>query len=365
MANPSGGRPDRHALNPYEGAPARPDAATVLDSLNQILRELADIPAAPVDPGEPGEIPAPPVNPAPVVALRPEAMPEARTTDGPELEDVLPAPAAASEAPSPAEVPASRRRIAGFALAVGIALAACVGLLIVRGTGEVPSDEVAADSSADAAAPSTGALPASAPAPEIAGRADEDAAVAPAGPSGAPPPAPAAPPESPLRAVPSANAATTPAIATVQPPADAAPPASAAAGPAIAPTKPPPVETSLTAPANSAAAPAQPSLAQPSASAAMPPPPSDPSAAKALRDRGDAALAKGDIAAARLFYRSAADKGDAAAALRLGNSYDPAFLARLGVLGMRGDAAEAASWYRRARQLGDPDADRALATLPH
>jgi len=82
-----------------------------------------------------------------------------------------------------------------------------------------------------------------------------------------------------------------------------------------------------------------------------------------LVSEGDAAMIKGDIAAARLFYQSAAAKGNAAAALRLGNSYNPAFLARLGVLGMRGDAAAAATWYRRARELGDPDADRALLSL--
>lgn len=75
-------------------------------------------------------------------------------------------------------------------------------------------------------------------------------------------------------------------------------------------------------------------------------------------------ILEGDIASARLFYERAAAAGDARAALALGNSFNPAFLRRLGVLGMEGDAAAAARWYRRARALGDPDAEKALKTLP-
>jgi hypothetical protein len=98
------------------------------------------------------------------------------------------------------------------------------------------------------------------------------------------------------------------------------------------------------------------------------PPPTQPSAGQrlspaeiaALVNRGDGFLSAGDIASARLFYERAADEGDAAAALRLGATFDPAFLGRAGV---RGDPALASSWYRRARDLGDPVAEKWLKDL--
>jgi hypothetical protein len=86
-------------------------------------------------------------------------------------------------------------------------------------------------------------------------------------------------------------------------------------------------------------------------------------AGEGLRQAGDMRIVEGDIASARLFYERAADAGDAQAALDLGNSFNPALLKRLGVLGMQGDVAAAARWYRRARILGDPDARQALQTL--
>jgi hypothetical protein len=100
------------------------------------------------------------------------------------------------------------------------------------------------------------------------------------------------------------------------------------------------------------------------AAPAVTPTPQDRSAGKRLREAGDLRITEGDIASARLFYERAANAGDARAALDLGHSFNPAFLERLGVLGMRGDAAAAARWYRRARLLGDPDAENALKTLP-
>jgi hypothetical protein len=76
----------------------------------------------------------------------------------------------------------------------------------------------------------------------------------------------------------------------------------------------------------------------------------------ALLARGDALLAQGDIASARLFYERAADAGDARAALKLGGTYDPVILSVAHVL-IRGDRATAETWYRRARELGDPEAE--------
>jgi hypothetical protein len=49
---------------------------------------------------------------------------------------------------------------------------------------------------------------------------------------------------------------------------------------------------------------------------------------KTLVARGDLLLGSGDVTSARLFYEHAADAPDAQAALRLGESYDPAFLAK-------------------------------------
>ncbi len=83
----------------------------------------------------------------------------------------------------------------------------------------------------------------------------------------------------------------------------------------------------------------------------------------ALVTRGDAFLSAGDIASARLFYERAADAGDGAAALRLGATFDPNFLGRVGVRGNPGDPSRAASWYRRARDLGDAAAAERLKSL--
>ena len=81
-----------------------------------------------------------------------------------------------------------------------------------------------------------------------------------------------------------------------------------------------------------------------------------PAAASPLRARGDALLAAGHLAAARAFYERAAAVGDGRAALQLGETYDPAFLAQAGLIGERGNIASAADWYRRAAQLGVADA---------
>jgi hypothetical protein len=88
-----------------------------------------------------------------------------------------------------------------------------------------------------------------------------------------------------------------------------------------------------------------------------------PDEVTALITRGDSLLAKGDIASARLFYERAAEAGDGQAALRLGESYDPAFLARAHLSGVRGDALAAARWYRRAHELGTTEAEILLRTI--
>ena len=81
----------------------------------------------------------------------------------------------------------------------------------------------------------------------------------------------------------------------------------------------------------------------------------------ALVSRGDTLFGLRDIVSARLFYERAANAGNAQAAIRLGETFDPSFLARAGLSGVRGDPAVAVHWYRRARELGANEAD-VLAT---
>jgi hypothetical protein len=88
-----------------------------------------------------------------------------------------------------------------------------------------------------------------------------------------------------------------------------------------------------------------------------------PTEIAALVNRGDDFLSAGDITSARLFYLRAADAGNAPAALRLGATFDPNFLRRAGIRGVFVDAAQAASWYRRARDLGESAAAAWLKDL--
>jgi hypothetical protein len=84
---------------------------------------------------------------------------------------------------------------------------------------------------------------------------------------------------------------------------------------------------------------------------------------KALITRGDEMLGSDDVTSARLFYERAADAADARAALRLGESYDPAFLAGARLSPTMANIPLAAQWYRRAGELGAPEADTMLRAL--
>jgi TPR repeat protein len=89
----------------------------------------------------------------------------------------------------------------------------------------------------------------------------------------------------------------------------------------------------------------------------------DPDAIASLLKRADALIASGDVAAARLVLRRAADAGDAHAAMTLAETYDPAFLEKLGVHGFVPDLAMARSWYEKARAFGSAEAPQRLETL--
>jgi hypothetical protein len=82
-----------------------------------------------------------------------------------------------------------------------------------------------------------------------------------------------------------------------------------------------------------------------------------------LLARGDAFMQTRDIVSARLLYERAADAGNGRAALRMGESFDPAFLDRIGIYRSIGDRELALSWYRRARELGDTEAAQLLEKL--
>ena len=82
-----------------------------------------------------------------------------------------------------------------------------------------------------------------------------------------------------------------------------------------------------------------------------------------LLARGDEFLRSGDIASARLFYERAADAGDGQAALRMGATFDPTFLASAGLRNLRGNLAKARLWYHRALGLGASEAQSHLNNL--
>jgi hypothetical protein len=102
---------------------------------------------------------------------------------------------------------------------------------------------------------------------------------------------------------------------------------------------------------------ASPQSSQPSA------PSEDQQRAIAFLDRGRTQVERGNIAAARLFFRRAADAGLAQGALALAATYDPNELARLRVAGVLADLALAREWYEKARQLGASEAEERLRRL--
>ena len=81
-----------------------------------------------------------------------------------------------------------------------------------------------------------------------------------------------------------------------------------------------------------------------------------------MLERARSYLAAGDVAAARLVLRRAAERDDAQAALALGGTYDPAVLRRVGVI-VQADPVQARAWYRKAATLGSADASRRLEQL--
>jgi len=172
----------------------------------------------------------------------------------------------------------------------------------------------------------------------------------------APPPAVAAPPPA-VAAPPPAVAA--PALAVAAPaPAVAAPlPAAAASPPVVAMTSP-----ATVTPSPAVQVPASRTVAVPSPPTSMAAAPDWDEIADLL-GRARTYLSSGDVAAARLVLRRAAERNDPQAALALGGTYDPTVLQRLGIVSFQADAARAREWYRRAKELGSADASLRLEQL--
>jgi hypothetical protein len=82
-----------------------------------------------------------------------------------------------------------------------------------------------------------------------------------------------------------------------------------------------------------------------------------------LIKRGNDLIASGDLAAARLLLRRAAEAGSAEGALILATTFDPVALQRLGAIGATPDLAQARRWYQRAAELGSSAASQHLAGI--
>lgn len=100
----------------------------------------------------------------------------------------------------------------------------------------------------------------------------------------------------------------------------------------------------------------------------------DPKAALVLRPddaarigeliaHGNKMVEVGYVAGARSYFKRAAEAGSGEAALALGATYDPGFIASIGAQGIKPQPDEARSWYERAKLLGEATADAKLATL--
>jgi TPR repeat protein len=89
----------------------------------------------------------------------------------------------------------------------------------------------------------------------------------------------------------------------------------------------------------------------------------DPDEVALLMKRAKDLLSTGDIPAARLLLRRAADAQEAVAALLLAQTYDPDILGTQDVRNINPDPAMARNWYAKAAQLGSADAQRRLAQM--
>jgi TPR repeat protein len=74
-------------------------------------------------------------------------------------------------------------------------------------------------------------------------------------------------------------------------------------------------------------------------------------------------LKLGDVSAARMLFARAAEAGIGMAALKLANTYDPVFLTEHNLRGIKPDLVQAETWYRKAVELGETQAQQRLKSL--
>lgn len=170
------------------------------------------------------------------------------------------------------------------------------------------------------------------------------------------------PPRAPSLAAPAPSARS--AVATITPPDT---PNALAFAPAVTP--PPPAQHPKPAPPQTVAA-APPALpiapqAAPVAPQATPARPSagDTDEVQLLLKQGQDFVAAGDLATARVVLRRAAEAGVPAAALALGQTYDPKVLAKMRARGVTPNLEQARHWYETAQKLGSREAAQQLARL--
>lgn len=83
----------------------------------------------------------------------------------------------------------------------------------------------------------------------------------------------------------------------------------------------------------------------------------------ALIARGDALLRTNDASSARLYYQLALRRGRLDAALSMGATYDPVFLAEQGIQGVRPEPRQAVKWYLEGESTNVPEASERLRRL--
>jgi TPR repeat protein len=74
-------------------------------------------------------------------------------------------------------------------------------------------------------------------------------------------------------------------------------------------------------------------------------------------------LELGDIPAARLVLRRAAEAGNSEAAFMLASTFDPNVLRELGVIGFPPELGQALAWYEKASAFGLEKAKRSIERL--
>jgi membrane fusion protein, multidrug efflux system len=111
-------------------------------------------------------------------------------------------------------------------------------------------------------------------------------------------------------------------------------------------------EKICTCPAAAAATisePLEPRPTPPKQVVALAQPPLSAAEVSGLVKRGDYFVATGDITSARLFYERAIEAGNRGAAVRMGITFDPVFLDKVGIRPTVGDQREARAWYQFAQ----------------